>query len=497
MDENQKKENKSELTDIPGLPFTIKRTASDNGTGGVLVREMFPNFSIILKDNIRINISGIARKDIKNDDLFATVEKGLKKRPHPDISCVGPALNRFYQEYTVMRNNRLFNLLRAANNRKIGFIFYETAENFVGKYNKEENVIQYNCQQYQPWNVKASYYDNIQNVTAHELGHMIMSQDIKPAIDEINQSITEIFDSNIFSEKAYVKSYTNKMHQGIHVDLSTTMAELLAEAQNAQKQARAVQEKKRILQEKMRFVEENVGDFVVKSDFGKIWSQIVINDAFLFSAQLERIRLESKMELGCDEAYGKYIAHHYRTVMSGNSYKNDDNAQRAEMFCRVLGFLGGQPNGVNSLKKDHPHKLGMEMILKLSETSSIGDMLAYEGIKKKLGDFQFSADLKKKLQQFDSLRQAKNNHTAEDFNTLALIQKDVYQLFQSDYHKIMQQVNKIITHLPDREKMAYRAFDAESILKSHELFLQEQKTENNNSATANNVRAKKGHSSRD
>ncbi|MBP5533917.1 MAG: hypothetical protein J6Y03_00205 [Alphaproteobacteria bacterium] len=173
------------------LPFKEIVLASDDGMNGVLMQEILPDFFICPVGSERIEVKEILRQDVKNGNLYSAVLEHLKGVPHPDISFAEKSLNMFYKEYTLIRENGLNCLVSAAQKAEVPFLFHEKYQgkdfmehgNCSAYFDEETRTINLMCRRYiEDGNDRQKdilrrvlNIEGRQNVLAHEMGHMLMS----------------------------------------------------------------------------------------------------------------------------------------------------------------------------------------------------------------------------------------------------------------------------------------------------------------------------------
>ena len=173
------------------LPFKETILASDDGMNGVLMQEILPDFFICPVGSERIEVKEILRQDVKNGDLYSAVLEHLKGVPHPDISFAEKSLNMFYKEYMLLRENGLDCMVRAAQKAGVPFLFHEKYQgkdfikhgNCAAFFEEATRTLNFMCRRYiedgddRQMDIlcRVLNIEGEQNVLAHEMGHMLMS----------------------------------------------------------------------------------------------------------------------------------------------------------------------------------------------------------------------------------------------------------------------------------------------------------------------------------
>ncbi|MBQ7413801.1 MAG: hypothetical protein IJV07_06015, partial [Alphaproteobacteria bacterium] len=150
------------------------------GGRGIWNRDVFPEITLFLNDQIPIKVSGIAYDLVENDNLAPVIERQIAR--DRQISSfrfddkTRNALKRFAREYRQIRENGMDGLFRAALKDGVAFNFYakgigsSVGDNPVASWIHHRNEIAFRIMNYQPgYNIGKEH-----NTLAHELGHYIM-----------------------------------------------------------------------------------------------------------------------------------------------------------------------------------------------------------------------------------------------------------------------------------------------------------------------------------
>ena len=333
------------------LPLKETVLASESGMNGVLLQEVLPDFFICPKGSKKISVKGLLRQNVKNGDLYSAVLNHLQNKPYVNISFAKGALNRFYREYMLLRENGMDCMFRAAQKNEIRLLFREKLGKDVfdfgglAFFEGRNNTLNFICSRYIDDKDDDDLFKMLpgiedgQNCFAHELGHMLMSADF--------------------------------LNKKADYDVS------------------------------------------LSSNFGVAWRYLLLFEAYEASPVFDMARLQYECIEGkkhwTDFPYPKCISFMYKAISEsyGAMYEKFGTS---ELFAYTMGIAGANKMGLSYWNNGHIHRMALETILDLGELGASSASKSHDITKNTIKDFKFSSNLERKLQAVSSFSNAVEDH---------------------------------------------------------------------------------------
>ena len=394
------------------LPFKETVLVSDSGMNGVLVQEVLPDFYICPTDSKKIKIEGILCQNVKNGDLYSAVLKHSKEASNTDISFVKGSLNRFYNEYMTIRQNGLDCMFRSAKKAGLSIQFHEK---FPEKGVADRGGLAY-------------FY-------ADDSG----AKKLNFLCNHYGKNEPDIF-SQLFDTECSQNIFAHELGHMLMLE-------------------NFIDHKKCL-------------DVVVNSQFGTIWTDILLFDGHLASPifDVARIQYEAfkRKPHWTDSSYPNFMSQLYEAITE--NYPTKEN-KIAELFAYTLAVAATSKKGLSFWNEDHIHRLGVENIIDLGRLCAASDSKSYALAKDSIKNFKFSQKIKEEIYELVVFSDdVESGGIRPDMFCLAEYDRRLEKIKKLFRHENNLMRKKINTKLESHKKNnGY----VKRILKSHSDFLSE------------------------